>query len=1762
MPPAASTSAKKTPSLKSLQTKLRGLQTSLSNISKFVQTVDETTTASQAVVRLDRLDELWEKTGDVMNEIETHEDYEAEADSLTKDRIAFEDRYYEMKAFLVDKIKELQDPGTLEQSVRGTETTMVASGDHVRLPQIKLQSFGGNIDEWLSFRDLFTSLIHRKADLSEVEKLHYLKGCLEGEAKALIDPLKLTKGNYSIAWDTLLRRYNNSKLLKRRQVQALFKLPVVVRESATELHKLLEGFERATQTLDQVVELADYKDLLLIEILSSRLDAYTRRGWEELSSTKESDTLKDLTEFLHRRLRILESMPAKGSDTKPEQAHRNKAFTTRASHNAVQSSTAKCYACSENHWLPSCPKFQRMTVAGRESLLRTHSLCRNCFRKGHQSKDCSSKYSCKRCKGRHHTMVCFKTEPDSNNRMASMEGASASPLQGDNTEVTTKMDSNIADRQVRSANIAQKHSSRVLLATAVVIIEDDEGTSHTARALLDSGSECNFVSERLCKQMSITKERVDVSVVGIGVTSAKVKHMIRANIKSRNTSFSQVMSLLVLPKVTANLPTTSVQTTGWDIPQGIKLADPSFFLSNCVDLVLGIQSFFGFFQTGKAISLGEGLPLLTDSVFGWIVSGEVTSLPRSSQITCNVAASVNLERIMERFWSCEEVEDTRNYSPEETRCEEHFRTTVQRDSNGRYTVSLPIKENILAQLGESREIALKRFFGLERRLARNENLRKQYHDFMAEYLALSHMRQVDNDSTTVKRCYLPHHPVVKEDSTTTKVRVVFDASCQTSTALSVNDALLVGPVIQQDLRSIILRCRTRQIMLVADVEKMFRQIKMNPADAPLQSILWRFRETDEVGTYELMTVTYGTKPAPFLATRTLKQLALDEALRWPLAAKVIENDVYMDDVITGANDIATAIDLRVQLDAMMEGGGFRLRKWASNCTAVLKDISQDNLALPANGINWDQDSTVKALGLTWLPKTDLLKFRFNIANLCPETALTKRKVLSIIASLFDPLGLLGATITLAKIFMQRLWSARNENGHPLEWDSPLPELLDADWRNFHHQLSLLNDIRIPRCVIAPNAESVQIHCFSDASERAYGGCLYVRTIDTSKQVTVKLLTAKSKVAPLKTQSLPRLELCGAKLTAQLWEKVAESIGANYEVHFWTDSTCVLRWIRASPSSWVTYIANRVSKIQAITENHIWHHVPGLCNPADLISRGVTPDVLIRSSLWWEGPDWLKEEKNQWPQWQEDHSEEALIERRHTVASAVVNEYSFINEYIAKFSSYTKLLRITAYCLRWKNNCQIPKEKVQKGFLTSAELREAEFIIVRKVQQEVFAEDIKRLSKGEAVSRHSLLRWFNPRIAENGILRVGGRLGHSQEPSDAKHPMVLPAKHVLTELILQHYHHSLLHAGLQLLLATVRQRFWPLGGRNVARKIIHRCQRCFRANPRAIRQQMGELPAARVTVSRPFVKCGVDYFGPVYIRAGRRQTAIKTYVAIFVCMSTKAVHMEHVSDLSTERFLQALRRFFARRGRSSDMYSDNGTNFVGARNQLRELFALLKDSQHQQAVARECSSKGIQWHFNPPSAPHFGGLWEAAVRSTKYHLLRVLGGNPVSAEDFVTLLVQVEACLNSRPLTPMSDDPLDLRPLTPAHFLTGESLQAVPEPDYSTVPLNRLSHWQLVQRQLQDFWKRWKTEYLVQLQSRTKNWELPVKVEIGRLVVIMEANQPPMRWKLGRIHELHPGADEVVRVVTIKTATGYLTRPVEKLCFLPQVESTTESESSQ
>ncbi|XP_024880615.1 uncharacterized protein LOC112460245 [Temnothorax curvispinosus] len=350
----------------------------------------------------------------------------------------------------------------------------------------------------------------------------------------------------------------------------------------------------------------------------------------------------------------------------------------------------------------------------------------------------------------------------------------------------------------------------------------------------------------------------------------------------------------------------------------------------------------------------------------------------------------------------------------------------------------------------------------------------------------------------------------------------------------------------------------------------------------------------------------------------------------------------------------------------------------------------------------------------------------------------------------------------------------------------------------------------------------------------------------------------------------------------------------------------------------------------------------------------------------------------------------------------------------------------------------------------------------------------------------------------------------------------------------------MHPGRRTLQYLLTQHYWVLGVHRAIQRVLSRCHQCFRVKPHTSQPLMAELPADRVRQAKPFSISGVDFAGPFNIvtRRARGVSSVKVYACLFVCFSVKAVHLEAAFSLSTDSFLAALRRFVARRGRCSLLYSDCGTNFVGAARELESRMGL--------AAERE----KIKWSFNPPSAPHFGGLWEAGVKTFKTHLRRTVGDQVLSIEEFTTVLAQVEAVLNSRPLCPMSADPADLEVLSPGHFLTMEPLVSVPTQDVTPLPMNRLSRWQLVQRIHQDFWRRWHQEYLHTLQQRPKWWTSVNPLGVGALVLLKDANMPPLRWRRGRVEALHPGSDGVPRVATVRVADGTITRPLVKLCPLP------------
>lgn len=790
-----------------------------------------------------------------------------------------------------------------------------------------------------------------------------------------------------------------------------------------------------------------------------------------------------------------------------------------------------------------------------------------------------------------------------------------------------------------------------------------------------------------------------------------------------------------------------------------------------------------------------------------------------------------------------------------------------------------------------------------------------------------------------------------------------------------------------------------------------------------------------------------------------------------------------------------------------------------------------------------RNDSSKPLGITWLTTKDELRFGFEFKKIAG--VINKRKILSHIAQVFDPLGLLSPATVKAKIFMQHLWKLK------VSWDEPVDNDTRIEWEKLSSTMIHLNSVAVPRKATSFEQRSlVELHGFCDAFESAYGACIYLRSRDLHNQVDTKLLIAKIRVAPLKTITIPKLELYGALLLAELYKKVVDSSRIDLSnCYFWTDSTIVLGWINTAPNLLKTFVANRTAEIQKLTKISNWRHVPTADNPADVISRGIYGDEINNHKIWWNGPEFLRSPETEWPNRLPANGAELPELKPPRVFSLIkVNNEIFMN-LLAKYSNLRTIKRVVAWCIRFLNNSRMPASERHYGELEPSEIEYALQVTIKAIQSVTFSKDIENLKKSLDCPTKCCIRSLSPFLDAAGLIRVGGRLKNASYPYDKKHPILVPKNNILTKLILASEHIRNMHCGPSALLATVREKYWPISGKNAVKEIARKCIICFRNNAKNLQPMMAQLPAHRVDPSPPFTNSGVDYAGPFKLkdRKGRGCKITKAYVCLFICISTKAVHLEVVSELSTDAFIAALRRFSSRRGLSANMYSDNGTNIVGAKNEINNVYTFLK--QNHSEIFNELANQSIKWHFIPASAPAFGGIWEAGVKSVKFHMRRVVGETILTFEEFSTILSQIECTLNSRPLYPLSSSPMDYEPLTPAHFLTGRRINALPDPDWTETAVNRLSRWQMIQRMQQHFWKRWSSEYIGELQTRAKWTTSDVNIREGQLVIIRDDNTPPVQWKLGRVVSVHPGVDNVVRVAGIKTANGTLKRPVRKICLL-------------
>ncbi|XP_016393730.1 uncharacterized protein LOC107728153 [Sinocyclocheilus rhinocerous] len=1149
---------------------------------------------------------------------------------------------------------------------------------------------------------------------------------------------------------------------------------------------------------------------------------------------------------------------------------------------------------------------------------------------------------------------------------------------------------------------------------------------------------------------------------------------------------------------------------------------------------------------------GPGAPAAVHTHLGWTLQGPIPSMgcpPTTRQCLLTSMAPIQDELLqnVQRLWQLDTVpqwegkEVTRSKQDQEA-LQLLDRKTLTLEMEGINRLATPLlRRKDMPSLNAPKESVLPTLRSVERRLLKEPVKAELYKEEMRKLIETGAVRKVSDPIPDSPECwYIPHHLV----SHNGKFRLVFNCSYQYH-GRNLNQYLLPGPTLGASLLGVLIRFREHPVAVSGDIKAMFHQVRLIPEDRPLLRFLWRDLKMDEEPRIlEWQVLPFGTTSSPCCATyalqRHVRQHPLtDEAIRFS-----VERCFYVDNCLQSLPTADEARNLIDRLRNILSGAGFEIRQWACNDPTVLSHLPAHARAASVELWLTQEKSDIpeSTLGLSWNWQTDTLSYKHR--PVIYETP-TLRNIYKVLATQYDPLGWLLPYSTRAKIIIKQLWNKQRG------WDDPnLPPELLQSWNAWEEELRYLPCISFRRSYVPPevgmDGVTHEVHIFSDASEQAYGAVAYLRTTDQDGQTYLSFILARSRVTPKRAHSIPRLELCGSLVAAQLSKLLENELTLPIKsISLWTDSTTVLQWLNSESCRYRVFVGNRIAEIQELTEKCSWHHVSSADNPADDLTKGRPLQYLAAPNRWSQGPSFLLQDPKEWPVIPKTETREDQVELRKSTFCGISTFPPSSGKIDGwNYNTWQDLLDVTAQELR---------VNLVPGTSPEAEdYRQAEVHILKRVQQESFPEDYKLLETGKPVRSGSQLVTLAPEMdPSSGLIRVGGRLRRTAGIEDSiLHPLVLDPNHPITGLIIHHYDDQLHHPGSERLFGEIRRYYWILRGREAVRRFQRDCPECQRWRAQPSIPKMSDLPAARLQLYKPaFYSCGMDCFGPLLVKIGRRTE--KRWGILFKCMTTRAVHLDLLPSMSTDSFLMALRRFVARRGTPAEIWSDRGTNFRGGERELREAYAaLVPDIQGHLARQR------IHFRFNPPSAPHFGGVWEREVRSVKSALYTVLSAQSVPEEVLMTVLLEVEAILNSKPLGYVSSDVADADPVTPNSLLMGRPDGSLPQVIYPESEMLSRRHWRHSQVLADRFWSRFIRDYLPSLQTRQKWQASPPNLKEQTFVMIVDPQLPRSLWPVGQVIKTHQSSDGHIRSADVLIKGQVYTRPVARLVILPALKAPT------
>ena len=1658
----------------------------------------------------------------------------------------------------------------------------------IKAPTVDIDCFSGNPLDFQYFMLTFKDTVESTVTDQRGRLMRLLK-YTSGNAKDLITHCVHEKSAcYDKAVNLLTTKYGDPDKIAELYLRELREWSIVKATDAEGLEKL-HRFLIKCETHKKTGHLPELDSTSTIRSIILKLHYSLHDKWnvnvEKIKRSKERKaTFQDLIQFIDFHA-SLAANPCYSfdalSEAKKEKIKVNSTRKNEQRRKEDEKDTMKtcCICMVETHDPDLCSMLLAKNLSERKEMIMEKKLCFACLKpisKGHVAKSCTQQKVCLSCNGKHPTS-----------------------LHDPKKEIKTTA--------IRTAAIRKSRSSEIIsLCVVPVYVSHTSDPTNTVLcyAMLDNDSTGCFGETSLLEKIApshLRKALVSVETIN-GITEQDTTALdgliVRCADKHQELHPSQPI----------NLPTTF---SSEGIPIGKNEIPTPSNIRHWKHLKLASKALseftedlpFGLLIGGNCPKALEPLDVIRSesngpyayrTSLGWCVVGPIASECENSEIKCHFTKLQSDNEILGvaktyakmSFPVCDAV--TKTISPHyfstlvdvkdqyitrslhhmydvefnETNGEDDalsnedeafiriMNQSIRKDHENHYVLPLPFREDA-PNLPNNRKQAMQRLMAVKRKMVRDQVYKEQYVEFIDKMLKKGHARQcTPNSSATIEGAvwYLCHHGVHRSGKS---LRVVMDCSANFH-GRCLNDELLQGPDLTNHMLGVLLRFRKNIIAFTADIEGMFLQVRV-PEDQQqyLRFLWWPNGDTSlEPQDFKMCVHIFGAISSPSCANFALRQTAIDNKVDiGENISNTILRDFYVDDLLKSVSEVHEALSMIPLLQEMCHAGGFNLTKFVSNSVEVVTSIPPEHRAPSIRHYELSRKLPIeRALGVTWCVESDTLSFRICLE----DVPLTRRGMLSTISSIYDVFGLVSPFLLRGRKILQEITSGKQS------WDDPVPTHIASQWEEWRQELHLIENINVTRCFkseVFGESVDTQVHNFGDAAEKpGYGVASFIRQVNKAGEIEVCLVMGKSRVTPLKPVTVPRLELTAAELATKVGITIKKELKIDHLKDFyWADSMVTLGYIQNDVRRFKIFVANRAKRIRDSTKKEQWRYIASNDNPAHLATKGISLKDSDKTKEWFRGPDFLYKAENTWveeeilPLLDDDPELRTAIYTNITRVEG--DTLTIIDLLEQRISSWDKWKRVLAIVLRFIAKC---KKEDTHDDLCIEDIQNAERLLIKMIQTKYLANHIAKVREQKAPESKAIAK-LNPFIDQDGILRVGGRLGNCALIK-LRHPCILPKKCISTDIIISWHHRKVNHLGRTTTTNELRSNgFWVLNITSQVSRILKNCFRCRLYRGKVGEQLMSELPAKRTEMEGPFTYCGVDIFGPFRVKEGRKE--VKRYGSVFTCFSSRAIHLEVVHKLDTDSFLLALRRFTARRGPVRSIRSDNGTNFVGAQNQyLKALESMDEGKIRQFLLTKECDWESPNWERNPPISSHMGGVWERMIRSVRSILTSLIDehGSRLNDEALHTFLTEVEAVVNSRPIAVETLSDPDIEPLTPNHLLTMKMKVVMPPPgNFIKADLYCQKRWRSIQYLTNEFWKRWSREYLSSLQKRQKWTSENRNFTVNDIVLMKVQDLPRNKWLIARVIEVFPSKDGLVRSVKVRIAktSSEITRSITKLVLL-------------